>query len=80
MIGHALNLHSHHLLTQTGLGYLLDALEMIEPEIKMAVLAQDLTLFRNIKTLSRDLKNGSECIKEESFDWQTLEIDPRKFF
>ena len=71
MVPLALNLHKHQKLTQAGLQNLLDTLEMIDPELKMAVLAQDLTLFRNIKALNRDLKLGSELLtpQDEPFDW-----------
>jgi hypothetical protein len=52
---------------------------MIEPELKMAIFAQDLSLFRNIKALSRDLKTKSESVKEENFDWESFKVDPRKY-
>lgn len=76
MVNHALNLHKHFLLTQAGLQYLLDTLDLIEPELKMIILAQDLTFFRNIKALSRDLKTHQEREKEEKFDWESLKVDP----
>jgi len=52
---------------------------MIEPELKMVILAQDLSLFRSIKALSRDLKTNKEAIKEEKFDWESLTVDPRRY-
>jgi len=59
---------------------LLDAFEMIEPELKMAVLAQDLTLFRNLKTLSRSLTLSGESLQPDAFDWNSLTIDPAECF
>jgi len=79
MVTHALNLHRRNTLTQTGLSYLLDTLEMIEPELKMVVFSQDLTLFKNIKALSRDLKTKYEAPQEDKFDWESLKIDPRAY-
>ena len=79
MVTHALNLHKHHMLTQTGLSYLLETLEMIEPELKIAVLSQDLALFKNIKALSRDLKTESKAVQEDKFDWDSLKVDPSNY-
>jgi len=58
---------------------LLETLEMIEPELKIAVLSQDLTLFKNIKALSRDLKTESEAVQEDKFDWDSLKVDPSNY-
>lgn len=45
----------------------------------MVILAQDLSLFRNIKALSRDLKAKQDPLKEEQFDWESLKVDPRTY-
>lgn len=58
---------------------MLETLEMIEPELKIAVLSQDLALFKNIKALSRDLKTESEAVQEDKFDWDSLKVDPSNY-
>ena len=47
----AINLQKTNQLSKEGLQNLVDVFEILEPELKIAVLCQDLSLYRNVKQL-----------------------------
>jgi hypothetical protein len=77
MVLHALNLCEDGNLNKEGLDHLIEVLDEIRPELKIVILASDLSLYRNLTRLNEYLKEpvvNRQSDTNEKFDWESLRI------